>query len=60
MFPDAVPLGVRTAEEDRMMLNPPDEYVLQKGVPISAPAQSLTVKLTPTATLNSTLALTQP
>ena len=31
MFPDAVPLGVRTAEENRMLLNPPDEYILQKG-----------------------------
>ncbi len=31
MFPDAVPLGVRSASEERMMLNPPDEYVLQKG-----------------------------
>ena len=31
MFPDAIPLGVRSASEERMMLNPPDEYVLQSG-----------------------------
>ena len=39
MFPDAVPLGVRTAEENRMMLNPPDDYVLQKGTRVSASLQ---------------------
>ena len=34
MFPDAVPLGVRSASEERMMLNPPDDYVLEKGAPL--------------------------
>ena len=37
MFPDAVPLGVRSASEERVLLNPPDEYVLQRGALIGNP-----------------------